>query len=60
MYTINFEDGSFIRVEKSPYKEGYTTIIMCGANTQGNKITMSSSDLSPEQAEKLINAIQNP
>ncbi len=59
METITFEDGSFIKIEKSIHKDNHITIIMCGLNEKGNKLTMSSSDLSPDQVEQLCYALSN-
>jgi len=59
METITFEDGSFIRIEKSPHREGYTTITMGGLSEDGNRVTMCTSDLDPEQTEKICNLLQS-
>lgn len=59
METITFDDGSFIKIEKSLHRNNYVTIIMCGLNEEGNKLTMSSSDLSPDQVEQLCHALSN-
>lgn len=56
---IAFEDGSFIDVEDSPNDGKIITITMCGVSSDGNSLTMSSSDLELEQVEQICEFLQN-
>ena len=53
---ISFEDGSFIHVDEATRDDKAITISMCGVN--GNRLTMSSSDLDIEQLEQLVEFMQ--
>ena len=50
---IHFEDGSFIHLDESTNDNKIVTITMCGLNNDGNKLTMSSSELNMDQAKDI-------
>ena len=51
---IHFEDGSFIHLDEAINdNDKIVTITMCGLSSNGNKLTMSSSELDIEQVEEI-------
>ena len=51
---IHFEDGSFIHLDEATNdNDKIVTITMCGLSDDGNKLTMSSSELDIEQVEEI-------
>jgi len=55
---ISFEDGSFIHIDESYNGGKAITITMCGVSSDGNSVTMSSSDLELEQVEQVCEFLQ--
>lgn len=55
---ISFKDGSFIHIDKSHNSGKVITITMCGVSSDGNSVTMSSSDLEFEQVEQICEFLQ--
>jgi len=53
---VDFEDGSFILLE--PKDEYKINVIMCGRKDT-NTVTMSSSSLDKEQAEKIAGFLRD-
>ena len=52
---LDFEDGSFILLESK--NEDEINVIMCGRKN-ANEVTMSSSSLNKDQAEKIYNFLE--
>lgn len=50
---IYFDDGSFLDIDEAVNDGKVITITMCGVNSDGNKLTMSSSDLDIDQVQKI-------
>ena len=55
---IIFDDGSFICMDESVNDGKIITISMCGVSYDGGSVTMSSSDLATEQAEQILEFLQ--
>lgn len=52
---ISFEDGSFISFLENPSDNTkLITVIMCGLKSDGKSLTMSSSELTREQSQEII------
>ena len=50
---IEFDDGSFIHMGESVNDSKVVTVTMCGVNSNGNSVTMSSSELDADQAQEI-------
>lgn len=50
---ISFDDGSFIHMDQSVNDGKILTVTMCGLDNDGNRLTMSSSDLDLDQAQEI-------
>jgi hypothetical protein len=50
---VHFEDGSFLHIDESVNDGKVITITMCGISNDGNKLTMSSSDLDEAQVQEI-------
>ena len=55
---IPFKDGSFIDIDESDRDDKIVSITMCGLNKDGNKVTMSTSELDINQATELNNFLK--
>ena len=55
---LSFNDGSFICLDESPNDGIILTISMCGLSKDGNKLTMSSSELDLTQTHEISEFLQ--
>jgi len=51
---IVFDDGSFIDIDKSDREDKVVSLVMCGLNYGGKKLSMSSSELDLAQTIDII------